>query len=113
MKNNSLTKIYKNSPHESKYACVVEDRFLQENTTRLSGITLCSFREELLLLREEADKKISELQGKCQELQSVIQQVSEDFQKVSPEYKLHQLLSTTSYYLSFKMILSFIHSSIC
>lgn len=38
-------------------------------------------REELLLLREEADKKISELEGKCQELQSVIQQVSEDFQK--------------------------------
>ncbi|XP_030273210.1 golgin subfamily A member 1 isoform X2 [Sparus aurata] len=31
-------------------------------------------REELLLLREEADKKISELEGKCQELQSVIQQ---------------------------------------
>ncbi|XP_073322116.1 golgin subfamily A member 1 isoform X3 [Pagrus major] len=38
-------------------------------------------REELLLLREEADKKISELERKCQELQSVIQQVSEDFQK--------------------------------
>ncbi|KAM8761156.1 golgin subfamily A member 1 isoform 2-T3 [Acanthopagrus schlegelii] len=31
-------------------------------------------REELLLLREEADKKISKLEGKCQELQSVIQQ---------------------------------------
>ncbi|KAG7461458.1 golgin subfamily A member 1 isoform X1 [Solea senegalensis] len=38
-------------------------------------------REELLLLREEADRKISELEGKCQELQSVVQQVSEDFQK--------------------------------
>ncbi|KAK2837087.1 hypothetical protein Q5P01_014299 [Channa striata] len=38
-------------------------------------------REELLLLREEADKKISELEGRCQDLQSVIQQVSEDFQK--------------------------------
>ncbi|XP_078106130.1 golgin subfamily A member 1 isoform X1 [Sander vitreus] len=38
-------------------------------------------REELLLLREEADKKISELEGGCQELQSVIKQVSEDFQK--------------------------------
>ncbi|KAF7649346.1 hypothetical protein LDENG_00143090 [Lucifuga dentata] len=38
-------------------------------------------REELLLLREEADKKISELEGRCQELQAVIQQVSEDFQK--------------------------------
>ncbi|KAM4577175.1 golgin subfamily A member 1 isoform 1-T1 [Odontesthes bonariensis] len=38
-------------------------------------------REELLLLREEADKKISELEGRCTELQSVVQQVSEDFQK--------------------------------
>lgn len=38
-------------------------------------------REELLLLREEADKKISELEGQSQELQAVIQQVSEDFQK--------------------------------
>ncbi|CAK6959657.1 golgin subfamily A member 1 [Scomber scombrus] len=38
-------------------------------------------REELLLLREEADKKISELEGKCQELQAVIRQISEDFQK--------------------------------
>uniref|UniRef100_UPI0037E8794C golgin subfamily A member 1 isoform X1 n=1 Tax=Semicossyphus pulcher TaxID=241346 RepID=UPI0037E8794C len=38
-------------------------------------------REELLLLREEADKKVSELEGQCQHLKSVIQQVSEDFQK--------------------------------
>ncbi|KAK9523207.1 hypothetical protein VZT92_019614 [Zoarces viviparus] len=38
-------------------------------------------REELLLLREEADQKISELEGRCHELQSVVQQVSEDFQK--------------------------------
>ncbi|XP_069022222.1 golgin subfamily A member 1 isoform X3 [Embiotoca jacksoni] len=38
-------------------------------------------REELLLLREEADKKINELGGQCRELQAVIQQVSEDFQK--------------------------------
>lgn len=53
-------------------------------------------REELLLLREEADKKISELEGQCQELQSVIQQVSEDFQKVSPKHMLHKLLSATS-----------------
>ncbi|XP_015235419.1 PREDICTED: golgin subfamily A member 1 isoform X1 [Cyprinodon variegatus] len=37
-------------------------------------------REELLLLREEADKKIVELEGRSQELQAVIQQVSEDFQ---------------------------------
>uniref|UniRef100_A0A8D3D060 Golgin subfamily A member 1 n=1 Tax=Scophthalmus maximus TaxID=52904 RepID=A0A8D3D060_SCOMX len=40
-------------------------------------------REDLLLLREEADKKTGELEGRCQELHSVIQQVSEDFQKVS------------------------------
>lgn len=45
------------------------------------SLDLC--REDLLLLREEADKKIGELEGRCQELQSVIQQVSEDFQKVS------------------------------
>uniref|UniRef100_A0A673BTT7 GRIP domain-containing protein n=1 Tax=Sphaeramia orbicularis TaxID=375764 RepID=A0A673BTT7_9TELE len=38
-------------------------------------------REELLLLREEADKKIGDLEGRCQQLQTVIQQVSEDFQK--------------------------------
>ncbi|XP_047448489.1 golgin subfamily A member 1 isoform X2 [Mugil cephalus] len=31
-------------------------------------------REEMLLLREEADKKVSELEGRCQDLQSVIQQ---------------------------------------
>ncbi|XP_074493585.1 golgin subfamily A member 1 isoform X2 [Sebastes fasciatus] len=38
-------------------------------------------REELLLLREEADQKIGELEKQCQELQSVVHQVSEDFQK--------------------------------
>ncbi|XP_034548012.1 golgin subfamily A member 1 isoform X2 [Notolabrus celidotus] len=38
-------------------------------------------REELLLLREEGDKRVSELEGQCQELQAVIHQVSEDFQK--------------------------------
>uniref|UniRef100_A0A3P8VKQ3 Golgin subfamily A member 1 n=1 Tax=Cynoglossus semilaevis TaxID=244447 RepID=A0A3P8VKQ3_CYNSE len=38
-------------------------------------------REDLLLLKEKADKKVGELEGHCQELQSVIQQVSEDFQK--------------------------------
>ncbi|XP_071337892.1 golgin subfamily A member 1 isoform X2 [Trachinotus anak] len=53
-------------------------------------------REDLLLLREEADKKMSELEGQCQELQSVIQQVSEDFQKSqsmvsSLEKSLHDL----------------------
>uniref|UniRef100_A0A8C7ZI73 Golgin subfamily A member 1 n=1 Tax=Oryzias sinensis TaxID=183150 RepID=A0A8C7ZI73_9TELE len=32
-------------------------------------------------LLEEADKKISELEGRCQDLQSIIQQVSEDFQR--------------------------------
>lgn len=40
-------------------------------------------REELLLLKHDADTKIKKLEGQCQELQSVIQQVSEDFQKVS------------------------------
>ncbi|XP_072243309.1 golgin subfamily A member 1 [Leuresthes tenuis] len=53
-------------------------------------------REELLLLREEADKKISELEGRCTELQSVILQVSEDFQKSQGmastlERSLHEL----------------------
>ncbi|XP_063345856.1 golgin subfamily A member 1 isoform X3 [Pelmatolapia mariae] len=53
-------------------------------------------REELLLLREEADKKVGELEGRCQELQSVIQQVSEDFQKSQSmvstlEKSLHEL----------------------
>ncbi|XP_077378925.1 golgin subfamily A member 1 isoform X1 [Festucalex cinctus] len=38
-------------------------------------------REELLLLGEEADKKIGELEGQNQKLQLVIQQVSEDLQK--------------------------------
>uniref|UniRef100_A0A3Q1I4K2 Golgin subfamily A member 1 n=1 Tax=Anabas testudineus TaxID=64144 RepID=A0A3Q1I4K2_ANATE len=51
-----------------------------EESCRLSS-ELEIEREELLLLREEADKKIGELEGRCQELQSVIQQVSEDFQK--------------------------------
>ncbi|XP_055360242.1 golgin subfamily A member 1 isoform X2 [Betta splendens] len=55
-------------------------------------------REELLLLREEADKKIGELEGRCQDLQSVIQQVSEDFQKSQSmvstlEKSLHDLQS--------------------
>uniref|UniRef100_A0A4W5NCZ8 Golgin subfamily A member 1 n=1 Tax=Hucho hucho TaxID=62062 RepID=A0A4W5NCZ8_9TELE len=38
-------------------------------------------REELLEVREEAEKKITELEGRGQNLQKVIQQVSEDFQK--------------------------------
>ncbi|XP_019957956.2 golgin subfamily A member 1 isoform X1 [Paralichthys olivaceus] len=55
-------------------------------------------REDLLLLREEADKKISELEGQCQELLSVIKQVSEDFQKSQSmvsalEKSLHDLQS--------------------
>uniref|UniRef100_A0A673BP99 GRIP domain-containing protein n=1 Tax=Sphaeramia orbicularis TaxID=375764 RepID=A0A673BP99_9TELE len=49
-------------------------------------------REELLLLREEADKKIGDLEGRCQQLQTVIQQVSEDFQKVSPEEEKERTL---------------------
>ncbi|XP_029367324.1 golgin subfamily A member 1 isoform X2 [Echeneis naucrates] len=53
-------------------------------------------REELLLLREEADKKMSGLERRCQELQSVILQVSDDFQKsqsmvLSLEKSLHDL----------------------
>lgn len=40
-------------------------------------------REELLLLKEESDKKVRGLEGQCVELQSVLQQVSDDFQKVS------------------------------
>uniref|UniRef100_A0A3Q3Q6P9 Golgin subfamily A member 1 n=1 Tax=Monopterus albus TaxID=43700 RepID=A0A3Q3Q6P9_MONAL len=52
-----------------------------EESCRLSS-ELEIEREELLLLREEADRKISELEVQCQDLQSVIQQVSEDFQKV-------------------------------
>ncbi|XP_008415581.1 golgin subfamily A member 1 isoform X3 [Poecilia reticulata] len=53
-------------------------------------------REELLLLREEADKKICELETRCQKLQAVIQQVSEDFQTShnmvsSLEKSLHDL----------------------
>lgn len=38
-------------------------------------------REELLLFRDESDKKIVDLEARCQELQAVIEQVSEDFQK--------------------------------
>lgn len=38
--------------------------------------------EELLLLKEESDKKVRSLEGQCGDLQSVIQQLSEDFQKV-------------------------------
>uniref|UniRef100_A0A8C7V0H8 Golgin subfamily A member 1 n=1 Tax=Oncorhynchus mykiss TaxID=8022 RepID=A0A8C7V0H8_ONCMY len=37
--------------------------------------------EELLEVREQAEKKITELEGRGQNLQKVIQQVSEDFQK--------------------------------
>uniref|UniRef100_A0A672HLD6 Golgin subfamily A member 1 n=1 Tax=Salarias fasciatus TaxID=181472 RepID=A0A672HLD6_SALFA len=65
---------------------------------RLSWIPVSLCREELLLLREEADKKISELEARCQDLQSVIQQVSEDFQKSQSmvsalEKSLHDLQS--------------------
>ncbi|XP_072288608.1 golgin subfamily A member 1 [Eucyclogobius newberryi] len=38
-------------------------------------------REELLLFREESDKKILDLETRCEELQAVIKQVSEDFQQ--------------------------------
>lgn len=46
-------------------------------------------REELLLLKQDADTRIKKLEGQCQELQSVIQQVSEDFQKVSHKSFMH------------------------
>lgn len=45
--------------------------------------SLHTYREELLLLKQDADRKMKKLQIQCQELQSVIKQVSEDFQKVS------------------------------
>ncbi|XP_061622323.1 golgin subfamily A member 1 isoform X3 [Phyllopteryx taeniolatus] len=53
-------------------------------------------REELLLLREEADKKIGELEGQNQKLQLAIHQVSADFEKSqsmvsSTERSLHDL----------------------
>lgn len=38
-------------------------------------------REELLLFREESEKKIVDLESRCEELQVVIKQVSEDFQQ--------------------------------
>lgn len=39
-------------------------------------------REELLLMKEESDKKIRSLEGQCGDLQAAIQQLSDDFQKV-------------------------------
>ncbi|XP_011616866.2 golgin subfamily A member 1 isoform X1 [Takifugu rubripes] len=38
-------------------------------------------REELLLLKEESDRKVRGLEGRCAELQEVVQKVSEDLQK--------------------------------
>ncbi|XP_032434194.1 golgin subfamily A member 1 isoform X3 [Xiphophorus hellerii] len=66
-----------------------------EDSSRLNS-ELEIEREELLLLREEADKKICELETRCQELQAVIQRVSEDFQTShnmasSLEKSLHDL----------------------
>uniref|UniRef100_A0A674ABA3 Golgin subfamily A member 1 n=1 Tax=Salmo trutta TaxID=8032 RepID=A0A674ABA3_SALTR len=53
-------------------------------------------RKELLEVKEEAEKKIAELEGRGQNLQKVIQQVSEDFQKsrstvAAVEKSLHTL----------------------
>ncbi|KAM4607828.1 golgin subfamily A member 1 isoform 2-T2 [Polymixia lowei] len=53
-------------------------------------------REEMLVVREDADKQIGELKARSQELQTVIQQVSADFQKsqsmvASLERSLHTL----------------------
>ncbi|XP_054876501.1 golgin subfamily A member 1 isoform X1 [Poeciliopsis prolifica] len=66
-----------------------------EDSSRLNS-ELEIEREELLLLREEADKKICELETRCQDLQAVIQRVSEDFQTShnmasSLEKSLHDL----------------------
>ncbi|XP_007557806.1 golgin subfamily A member 1 isoform X3 [Poecilia formosa] len=66
-----------------------------EDSSRLNS-ELEIEREELLLLREEADKKICELETRCQKLQAVIQRVSEDFQTShnmvsSLEKSLHNL----------------------
>lgn len=68
-------------------------------------------REELLLLREEADKKVGELEGQCQELQSVIQQVSEDFQKVSTLLLLLLLLPPSPKLLIHSLFVDFVFQS--
>ncbi|XP_062310373.1 golgin subfamily A member 1 isoform X2 [Osmerus eperlanus] len=51
-----------------------------EETCRLNT-ELEAEREDLLEVREEAENKITELEGRGQHLQKVIQQVSKDFQK--------------------------------
>lgn len=67
-----------------------------------------TYREELLLLKQDADRKAKKVQSQCQELQSVIQQVSEDFQKVSckpsevfyseiPEFLCNVCISVTGF----------------
>uniref|UniRef100_A0A8C6TDS7 Golgin subfamily A member 1 n=1 Tax=Neogobius melanostomus TaxID=47308 RepID=A0A8C6TDS7_9GOBI len=43
------------------------------------------FREELLLFREESDKKIMDLESRCEELQAIIKQVSEDFHLIEED----------------------------
>ena len=54
-------------------------------------------REELLEVREEAEKKITELEERGQHLQKVIQQVSEDFQKVCPRALMHLLAQSQNH----------------
>ncbi|CAL1616509.1 unnamed protein product [Knipowitschia caucasica] len=51
-----------------------------EESSRLNS-ELHIEREELLLFREESEKKILDLETQCEELQAVIKQVSEDFQQ--------------------------------
>ncbi|XP_072563327.1 golgin subfamily A member 1 isoform X4 [Paramormyrops kingsleyae] len=52
----------------------------QQESLRLNQ-DLQAEREKFLGLREEAEKKISELEGRSEELQDALQRVTEDFQK--------------------------------
>lgn len=59
-----------------------------DTSAALICAVLLRHREKLLGLREEAEKKISELEGRSDELQDALQRVTEDFQKVrSPMFR--------------------------
>uniref|UniRef100_A0A8C6WMZ2 Golgin subfamily A member 1 n=1 Tax=Neogobius melanostomus TaxID=47308 RepID=A0A8C6WMZ2_9GOBI len=60
-------------------------------------------REELLLFREESDKKIMDLESRCEELQAIIKQVSEDFHNSLIEEDSRNLLQKKE----LKMFLTF------
>lgn len=47
----------------------------------------CVFRDKLLGEKEEAERRISDLESREEELQRLIRQVSEDFQKVNTRRK--------------------------